>query len=66
MYEMVCKVKKTEDHIPTKGGFEHSFTKHEKIREDELKANAVKGGWKAVGESATVGFNPDNTLRYRD
>ena len=67
MYEMVCKVKKTEDAEPvTKGKFEHSFNVHERIRDTELKDNATKGGWKPCGDNATIQFNPDNTLRYRD
>jgi hypothetical protein len=70
MYEMMCKVKKPEEetsHVTKgKGNFEVSFTKHERIRDEELSNNAIKGGWKPTSEGSTVHFNPDNTLRYRD
>ena len=39
MYEMMCKVKKAEapesSSQVTKGNFEYSFSKHEKIRDEE-------------------------------
>jgi hypothetical protein len=68
MYEMMCKVKKPEEVTPhvTKGNFDVSFTKHDRIKEEELRNNAAKGGWKPTSNGSTVHFNPDNTLRYRD
>lgn len=68
MYEMMCKVKKPEEvpTKPTKGNFEVSFTKHERIRDEETRNKAEKDGWKPTSDGQTVSFNPDNTLRYRD
>jgi hypothetical protein len=69
MYEMMCKVKKPEEvtsHVTKGANFDVSFSKHERIREEEMRNTAVKGGWKPTSDGSTVHFNPDNTLRYKD
>ena len=70
MYEMMVKVKKPAEELQpssmTKGNFEYSFSKHERIREEEMAAKANQKGWKNCSDGATVSFNADNTLRYKD